>query len=85
MSTSPRLSDIASCNVDLLRTPQAANATIASDNSVIELLGGITDLQYNFKPIMPDLYMPFREIESLPEINPACDIAMRKQKRLHRK
>ena len=45
---------------------------------MIELLGGIANLQYNHRPLMPDLYIRFTEMDPLAEINPACELAMKK-------
>ena len=96
MSISPRLSDSngsrvhsrrrvddGSLSAHYHRSP-AANM-LRSEDSVIELLGGIANLQYNYKPVMPDLYMPFRDLEPLGEKNPQCELALRKQRRLKRK
>ena len=38
---------------------------LKTEDSITELLGGIANLQYNYKPVMPDLYLPFRELEPI--------------------
>ena len=70
------------------RSPKILTATgnpLPKDDSAIELLGGFTKLQFNYKPVMPDLYVPFREMEPLILEHPANEVARMKVRREKRK
>jgi len=54
--------------------------------SLQELIG-ISNLQYSYVPVMPDLYLPFNELQPLLDqtLEPATVLAIRKQRRKQRK
>ena len=58
---------------------------LKTEDSITELLGGIANLQYNYKPVMPDLYLPFRELEQITREDANCEIVRRKERREQRK